>query len=308
MASHHIMPSRLALLAALLAASADGVRAAAARPLLSLRGGAVVYSQPRSRYSYGLPGETSPVMTRQRDAVEPTLDASGKVMSEAERVHVVQQFQRPAVRLAFLRRVYAIVAVQVAATAAILAMTRMHPQLLIALVRRLNIFLFWLPMVPLMMLPRAVRSGNVPSQVLLLAVFTVFESLGVGAATLAVPLQIVLRAAATTAIATGGLTAYALTTRRDFTTMGGLLSTLMLAALSLGLMHRLFGGSGLASLQAFAGVAIFCGFLVVNTQMIVGGRKRRQMRPDEYVMGAVSIYTDLIGLFLNVVASMRDES
>ena len=82
---------------------------------------------------------------------------------------------------------------------------------------------------------------------------------------------------------------------------------MLLASIALGLMQRLFGGPPMLALQSFVGVAVFCGFLVVNTQMIMGGNKKRQLRPNEHIMGAVSIYTDIMGLFLNILASMRDE-
>lgn len=277
------------------------------KPALALRGG-VVYSQPRyGQYQTERYGPASWQTQPNQSADEAKVDSSGEAMSDAELIHVKQQFQRPAVRLAFLRKVYGIVAVQLAMTTGIVALLRANPQILIALFSKLNVALFWLPMLPLMLLPQAARSGSQQYQYFLLALFTVFESIGVGAATMSFPLQLVLRAAGTTAIATAGLSMYALTTRRDFSIFGGMLSSMLLASIALGLMQRLFGGPPMLALQSFVGVAVFCGFLVVNTQMIMGGNKKRQLRPNEHIMGAVSIYTDIMGLFLNILASMRDE-
>ena len=46
---------------------------------------------------------------------------------------------------------------------------------------------------------------------------------------------------------------------------------------------------------------VFSGYLVYNTQQIVGGGKARQIRPTEHVLGALVIYTDAINLFLHVL-------
>ena len=46
-------------------------------------------------------------------------------------------------------------------------------------------------------------------------------------------------------------------------------------------------------------------YLVVNTQMMMGGNKKRQLRPDEHIMASVTLYTDIINIFLHMLASMN---
>ena len=65
------------------------------------------------------------------------------------------------------------------------------------------------------------------------------------AAPLPAPLQMILRAAGTTAAATLGLSFYALTTKRDFTPHAGLLVSAMFGLFALGIIQALFGGSWL---------------------------------------------------------------
>jgi hypothetical protein len=172
------------------------------KPLLALRGGAVVYNPARRRTyeSVGSWGQQQqhPISGSTRGGDEAVEDPE---MSDAERVYVLQQFERPAVRLAFLRKVYTIVAFQMATTAAIVAFLRTNPALMIGLARRLGPGLTLLPLVPLLMLsfmPRERTSGSRLAW-FLLAAFTVFEALGVSAVTFAYPLALVLRAAAATA-------------------------------------------------------------------------------------------------------------
>ena len=82
----------------------------------------------------------------------------------------------------------------------------------------------------------------------------------------------------------------------------------MVGLLVIGLLQFMMPGPLLHSLHSSLGVLLFCGYLVVNTQMMMGGGKQRQLRPDEHIMAAVQIYTDIIGIFLHVLSSMaRDE-
>ena len=227
-------------------------------------------------------------------------------MSDAERVYVLQQFERPAVRLAFLRKVYSTVFVQLSITAAIIAALRANPQFLYALVGKLGQSLFFLPLLPVLLLSTLEneRTSGSGLAYFLLALFTVFEGLAVGAVSSQFPLALVLRAAFATAAATGGLSAYALTTRRDFTVFGGLLSSCVTAVFTLSLLQLFMGGNLLHSLHAGLGTLMFCAYLVYNTQMMMGGGKRRQLRPNEHILGAVQIYTDIMGLFMQVLSSM----
>ena len=69
-------------------------------------------------------------------------------------------------------------------------------------------------------------------------------------------------------------------------------------------MWAIFGGSWLYFGQTYFGVLLFCGYIVYNTQLMMGGGKARQLRPDEHIMAAVSLYTDIINLFLYLLQAM----
>jgi len=227
-------------------------------------------------------------------------------MSDAEKVYVLQQFAKPAVRLAFVRKVYGIVSAQLIFTAAVVYLLRMVPNLLPNLIRRLGVSIGLLPMLPLMLLSASptARSNDSPIAYLLLALFTGFEAMAVGAFTWALPVQLIMRAAGATAIATGGLSLYALQTRRDFTLMGGTLFSCLLGLMALSLMQVFFGGDVLQTMRTSLGLVVFCAYLVYNTQMMMGGNKKRQLRPTEHMMAAVTIYTDIMNMFLHILAAM----
>ena len=41
--------------------------------------------------------------------------------------------------------------------------------------------------------------------------------------------------------------------------------------------------------------------------MMMGGKKKRQIRPTEHIMAAVTLYSDIINIFLHLVATMSRE-
>lgn len=44
-------------------------------------------------------------------------------------------------------------------------------------------------------------------------------------------------------------------------------------------------------------------FLIFDTQMIVGGQKRRyQLSPEEHIFGALQLYLDIVYIFLIVLS------
>jgi FtsH-binding integral membrane protein len=277
-------------------------------PLLALRGGART-SYSNSRPIVSRSWEDGGNIELQQTAIpvsQSTGTSNDDMMSDAERVYVLQQFAQPAIRLTFLRKVYSIVAVQLAVTAAIVAALRMHPAFLHTVVRRLGQGLFFLPMLPVLLLSLLERERTSGSRLayFLLAVFTAFEGLAVGVVSSQFPLALVLRAVFATSAATIGLSAYALTTKRDFTVYGGLLSSCVTGVFVLSLLQLFMGGSMLHSLHAGFGTLLFCVYLVFNTQAMMGGKKERQLRPTEHIMGAVQIYTDIMGLFMHVLQSM----
>lgn len=143
-----------------------------------------------------------------------------------------------------------------------------------------------------------------PTNLVLLAAFTAAEGVVVGAITSQYQMQAILLAVALTALITVGLTVYAMQTKRDFTMQGGLLLTLLLTLVFTGLfaaftrspvMHLLLGGLG---------ALLFGAYIVYDVQMLAGNGSKQtalQLSPDEYVVGAIQVYLDVINLFLHLL-------
>jgi FtsH-binding integral membrane protein len=107
---------------------------------------------------------------------------------------------------------------------------------------------------------------------------------------------IVLEAAAVTAVMTVGLSAYALTTKRDFS---GLAPYLFMGLLGLfvALIIGLFVGGIFQALIGFAGALIFSGLLIVDVQRA----KSAQDTMGNAVVITLGIYLDIVNLFLYIL-------
>lgn len=120
------------------------------------------------------------------------------------------------------------------------------------------------------------------------------------------------------------LTLFALQTKIDFTLCSGFIFTLLLVMIMFGIFAGAFptniAGVGFASLGAF----IFCMYLIIDTQMMMGGKHRYSISPEEYVFfrargnethsirqlsyrprryifAALNLYLDVINIFLYIL-------
>jgi len=138
---------------------------------------------------------------------------------------------------------------------------------------------------------------KVPTNYILLAAFTFCEAYVVAFCTATVnnP-ETVVAAAFMTAGIVGGLTLYAMTTKSDFTVCGGSLFMIGAAFIMFGLFSFMFGPT-MRLVYCTLGVILFGFYLVVDTQLVLGG-KRYSLDKDEYIFGAIILYLDILNIFL----------
>ena len=53
-----------------------------------------------------------------------------------------------------------------------------------------------------------------------------------------------------------------------------------------------------------AGAALFAGYIVVDIQMMMGGGAA-EISPDEYVFASLTVYLDIINLFLHLMRLLQ---
>ncbi|MGH7655475.1 MAG: Bax inhibitor-1/YccA family protein [Gemmatimonadaceae bacterium] len=95
----------------------------------------------------------------------------------------------------------------------------------------------------------------------------------------------------------GALTLYAFVSRRDFSAWRGFLMTGVIVLFVAMLLVMFTGSAAGYTWIAAIGVLIFSGLLVFDTWRI-----RNVFGPDDYVMAAVSIYLDLLNMFLFILS------
>lgn len=110
-------------------------------------------------------------------------------------------------------------------------------------------------------------------------------------------------AAILTATVFGGLSLYAITSRKDFSYLGGFLFAALLALIVAGIVMMFVHAVLLQTLYTVGGVVIFCGYVLYDTSMIT-----KRLRPDEAVAGAVSLYLDLLNLFWFILQLLMEFS
>ncbi|GFH20908.1 uncharacterized protein HaLaN_18115, partial [Haematococcus lacustris] len=55
-----------------------------------------------------------------------------------------------------------------------------------------------------------------------------------------------------------------------------------------------------------AGASLFSLYLIYDIQMLMGGNHKYKLSPDEYVLGAITLYLDIINLFLHILQVLSE--
>ena len=107
---------------------------------------------------------------------------------------------------------------------------------------------------------------------------------------------VVLEAVGLTASVTAALTAYTLKSKEDFSYLGaGLGSALWILILG-GLIASLTGLPTMHFALAVGGAVIFSLYIVYDVWEI-----SKRLSPDEYITAAISLYLDIVNLFLHIL-------
>ena len=108
-------------------------------------------------------------------------------------------------------------------------------------------------------------------------------------------------AGAATALTTIALTVYALTTKTDMTFYGGALYILSVAMTMIIVTFSLFSPASLYNPIWCALAVIFYGFFLIYDTQLIAGRGHYKLSVDDYIIGALIIYLDIIMLFLELL-------
>ena len=215
-------------------------------------------------------------------------------------------------RRGFVVKVYGILAVMMSVTFGSVAAVKLNEDLNDSMIDPNNgvaIGLFWTSWIVGIICQCAIAccikvARKVPLNYILLGIFTLCWAYMVTYICAFYEQATVLQASISTAAITITLTAYAMFTKTDFTKMcgafmcWGLLLILMVQMLLslLSIFIFTFTDTWIPFVAGF-GVILYGLFLIIDTQLILGG-KRYELTIDDFVIGAMILYLDIIMIFL----------
>jgi len=142
-----------------------------------------------------------------------------------------------------------------------------------------------------------------PGNMIALAVFTLSLSIWVASISVYHDAYWVLMAVGITAALCLGLTLFACQTRWDFTGMGIYLFAASMVLFLFGIMAIIFWARDYPIIHTVYSALLallFSGFLIYDTQQILGGRKY-EMSPEEHIYASIVLYIDVVYIFLSIL-------
>lgn len=104
--------------------------------------------------------------------------------------------------------------------------------------------------------------------------------------------QLILTSLGATGIIFVALSGYVLTTRKDFSFMGGFLFIALMGAILISIASMIFNLPMTQIVMSGAFVLIFSGYILYNTSQILNNGQ------TNYIMATISLYLDILNLFL----------
>jgi len=221
-------------------------------------------------------------------------------------------FSEVRIRHNFIKKTYSIVSLQMFITAAICSLIIFYEPLKTFFYTNSWVLYVLMAATFVIMLVLACCEGvarSYPINLILLLVFTVCESFIVGAISSMYDTSTVLIAVGITAVVVVGITIFAFQTKIDFTGAGIYLFVFSLVLLVFGIFCLIIRTKILQIVYAALGALLFSFYLVFDTQIMLGGKHKYSISPEDYIMAALNLYIDIIQLFLMIlrlVGAARD--
>ncbi|KAF0871826.1 LFG3 protein, partial [Crocuta crocuta] len=218
------------------------------------------------------------------------------------------------VRHVFIRKVYSIISIQLLITVAIIAIfTFVKP--VGDFVRR-NLFVYYVSYAVFLAtyLTLACCQGprrRFPWNIILLTLFVSLEGLREGVVRVVYETKAVIIAMIITAVVSISVTIFCFQTKVDFTSCTGLFCVLGIVLMVTGIVTAIVLSFKyiywLHMVYAALGAICFTLFLAYDTQLVLGNRKHT-ISPEDYITGALQIYTDIIYIFTFVLQLVGDRN
>jgi FtsH-binding integral membrane protein len=97
------------------------------------------------------------------------------------------------------------------------------------------------------------------------------------------------------------------THKRTYLYFGGMLGTAMMVMLSLSLANLFMGSQLLYSIELYLGLAVMCGCVLYDTQLIVEKSRRGD---DDFIWHCIDLFIDIVGIFrrLLIILAQKEDN
>ncbi|KAL9081945.1 MAG: hypothetical protein Q9159_006862 [Coniocarpon cinnabarinum] len=210
----------------------------------------------------------------------------------------------PDIRMSFIRKVYSILTVQILVTAGLSALSFASSGYKSWI--QTNQWMMWVSLFGAlgMMLLTFWKRKSYPTNLLFLSGFTALEAYSISVITSFYDSKIVLEALVFTLAIFVALTLFACQSKYDFTSWMPYLFGALWVMIIFGFMAAFFPYNSKVELgYGIAGSLIFSGYILVDTQLVM-----RHYQVEEEIAAAVSLYLDVINLFLSILRILNSSN
>ncbi|RPA82000.1 UPF0005-domain-containing protein [Ascobolus immersus RN42] len=208
------------------------------------------------------------------------------------------------IRMAFIRKVYAILSVQLMATVILSSFSFFSTDFRNWI--QTNQWMMWTSVIGsfAFLFLTMWKSKSYPINLLFLSGFTLLEAYTVALVVSFYEVRIVIQALLLTLGIFVALTLFACQTKYDFTGLGPYLFGFLAGAVVFSFISMFFPYNSTLDLVYSGGVAIlFSGYILYDTQMIM-----KRYHADEEVAAAMSLYLDVLNLFLAILRILNSQN
>ncbi|XP_033095809.1 protein lifeguard 4-like [Anneissia japonica] len=205
------------------------------------------------------------------------------------------------VRMGFLRKVYGILSIQLLVTAVTAALF-MSSTTIKSYVQQSSGFLMLAGILSLVLIiALMVKRHESPTNMYLLFAFTFVDAYSVGTIVTFYDVDVVIQAVILTSAVTVALTMYTFQSKRDFSSWGAGLFSVLLVLIVASIMQLFLQSEVMNLMIAIGGAVIFSLFLIYDTHLLM-----HKLSPEEYILASINLYLDIINLFLYILRILNE--
>ncbi|CAN3357767.1 bax inhibitor 1 [Diutina catenulata] len=238
------------------------------------------------------------------ESPRPSTSVSGDPLADDFKYSVNVAGCELAVRQMFIRKVYALLTMQIMGTVVVGWLIRSNEALQSWCMN--NMWLYFVSILGTFgfLIATMVKAKSYPWNLGLLAGFTICESYGIGLMCSFIESDVVAQALLLTLVIFIGLTLFAFQTKYDFTQWQGVLGMSLWALIAMGFVMWFVPSSSSTVQLAYGvvGALIFAAYIVVDTQSIM-----KTAHLDDEIVSCIQLYLDMVNLFLFILRILQSQ-